>query len=64
MTSTQPTCVLCGMDDSQAPLVRFQYQGQTYWVCTKDFPTLIHRPQMLAGKLPGAERITPGEHDH
>jgi len=52
------------MDDSQAPLVRFQYQGQTYWVCTKDFPTLIHRPQMLAGKLPGAERITPGEHDH
>jgi hypothetical protein len=33
-----------------------------YHICPQHLPVLIHNPQMLVGKLPGAEGLTPAEH--
>ena len=58
-----PTCIQCGKDDSQVPLFIFEYQGAEMRICSEHFPTLIHNPAKLSGKLSDAENITPGEHD-
>lgn len=57
-------CIQCERDDSQVPLLEVNYQGSKFQICTEHFPILIHNPQNLAGKLPGAERLLPAdEHD-
>jgi hypothetical protein len=57
------SCVQCGRDESQVPLVVLHYKEEKFWICTEHFPILIHKPQELAGVLPGAENIQPGDHD-
>ena len=44
------TCLNCGKTEEQIPLVTLQYQGQTVYICSQCFPTLIHSPAKLAGK--------------
>jgi hypothetical protein len=64
MTEQQaPTCIHCGRDDSQVPLVLFRYQEQEFRICAEHFPLLIHQPGKLSGKLPNAENLTPADHD-
>lgn len=64
MTEKQsPTCIQCGRDDSQVPLVVFSYQEGEFRICTEHFPVLIHNPGKLTGKLPNAENLTPADHD-
>ncbi len=64
MTDTQSTtCIHCGKDNSQAPLVVFHYQDKEFQICTEHFPLLIHNPRKLTGKLPNAENLIPAEHD-
>jgi hypothetical protein len=47
------------------PLINFSYQGKELWICPQHLPILIHEPQKLAGKLPGAENLSPPQgHDH
>ncbi len=58
----QPTCVACGRTSNEVPLIALEFHGQKYWICPQDFPVLIHRPQELAGRLPGVEKLSPGEH--
>jgi hypothetical protein len=62
MSETIQTCLYCGVDSDHAPLVSLVYQGQTIHICTQHFPILIHNPQELAGKLPGAEKIQAHKH--
>ena len=57
------TCIHCGRDDSQVPVVVFYYQGQEHHICTEHFPVLIHRPTELTGKLPDMDKLNPVEHD-
>jgi hypothetical protein len=45
-------------------LVTLQYQEAMAYICSECFPTLIHSPQKLAGKLKDAEKIHPASHDH
>ncbi len=64
MTKTpSPQCLHCGRNDSQVPLARIRYRGEDYWICTEHFPLLIHEPGKLTGQLPGAENLTPVDHD-
>jgi hypothetical protein len=58
-----PTCIHCGKDENQVPLVSIHYQEGKYWICTEHFPILIHNPAQLSGKLPNAETLSPAEHD-
>ena len=57
------TCLNCGRSEEEIPLVSLQYQGKPAYICTQCFPTLIHSPAKLSGKLQGAEKIQPAGHD-
>jgi hypothetical protein len=64
---TQPNlhhCLNCERTENEIPLVSLRYAGGQAWICSQCLPTLIHKPQNLAGKLPGASQIPPAEHEH
>lgn len=63
MTTDKKTCIQCGKDDNQAPLVAFSYQGGEFQICPEHLPILIHNPGKLIGKLADAENLTPAETD-
>ncbi len=58
------TCLNCARTEAQIPLVNLRYAGQEAWICSQCLPTLIHKPQQLAGKLAGAEGMEAAPHDH
>lgn len=57
-------CLNCQRSSNEIPLLNMEYKNETYQICPQCLPTLIHKPQNLAGKLPGAEKFTPAEHEH
>jgi hypothetical protein len=63
MKSTTPQCLVCDRTDQQVPLIQLQYRGQAYWICPQHFPLLIHKPEQLIGKLPGAEHLAAHVHE-
>lgn len=62
MSEETKKCLYCGVDSQNAPLVTLQYQGKEIYICTAHLPILIHEPQSLAGKLPGAEKLEGHQH--
>jgi hypothetical protein len=62
MTENTPTCLACQATQDQAPLIQLIFKGTTYHICPEHFPLLIHSPQKLIGKLPGAENLKAHEH--
>ena len=58
-----PTCVACGRDSSEVPLIAFVFQGVDRRICPQHLPLLIHDPSRLAGVLPGAEGLEQAPHD-
>ena len=65
MTESSPKCVYCERSSDQIPLLALRYQGTQAWICPQHLPVLIHNPERLVGKLPGAENLNPsGEHHH
>jgi hypothetical protein len=58
------TCLNCGRTSQEIPLLTLDYRGETYYLCPQCMPVMIHKPQKLAGKLPGAEDFPPTEHEH
>lgn len=63
MNATSHQCVVCERDDREVPLIQLQYSGKIYWICPQHFPLLIHKPEQLVGKLPGAEQLAAHPHD-
>lgn len=64
MNKSQTRCLNCNRPDEEIPLVSLRYAGQQAWVCSQCMPVLIHRPEQLAGKLAGAEKMTGAPHGH
>jgi hypothetical protein len=62
MTDTAPSCLACQATQDQVPLIQLLFQEKAYYICPEHFPLLIHSPQKLIGKLPGAENLKPHEH--
>ncbi len=62
MAETDNRCLVCEQSSQEIPLIEIHYQQHSYWICPQHFPTLIHQPHLLVGKLPGAERLQPHEH--
>jgi hypothetical protein len=58
------TCLNCNQTEEQVPLVTLQYQHQQAFICSQCFPTLIHSPAKLSGKLKDADKVQPAGHDH
>ncbi|MEW5797824.1 MAG: hypothetical protein AB1728_02350 [Bacteroidota bacterium] len=59
---SQQQCIACDRTQEQVPLITITYQNKTFYICPQHLPVLIHNPQMLTGKLPGAEGMQPAEH--
>jgi hypothetical protein len=64
MTNNLPKCVYCERDSAEVPLVVLRYQDTDAWICPQHLPILIHKPQLLIGKLPGVENLSSEGHDH
>ena len=60
----EKTCLNCGRSEQEIPLVPLHYQGADWYLCPQCFPVMIHQPQKLVGKLPGAEKLQPVDHEH
>ncbi len=58
------TCLNCGRDADTIPLLTLEYRDTIYHLCAQCLPVMIHKPQNLAGKLPGAEDFAPANHEH
>lgn len=61
---TQKTCLNCGRNAQEIPLLFIEYRGVEYALCPQCLPVLIHKPQNLADKLPGVENLAPADHAH
>ena len=57
-------CLNCNRTENQIPLVTLRYQGEAAFVCSQCMPVLIHQPEMLVGKLSGAEKLSGAPHHH
>jgi hypothetical protein len=62
MTHDRKACLACEREASEVPLISFEFRGRTMWICPQHLPLLIHDPQRLAGRLPGAEDLAPADH--
>lgn len=56
-------CLACDQGEEATPLVSLSYRGEALWVCPRHMPLLIHDPQKLVGRLPGAENLRPADHE-
>lgn len=55
-------CVNCERTLDQVPLIPVEHRDGQAYICPQCLPVLIHKPQMLIGKLAGAEHL--GGHQH
>ena len=56
------TCLNYNRTEEQIPLLNLNFKGGEQHICPQCLPLLIHKPQVLAEKLPGMEAIPPAEH--
>ncbi len=57
-------CLNCNASENEMPLVNLVYSGKPAYICSRCLPILIHKPEMLVGKIEGAEKISAAKHDH
>ena len=55
-------CLNCSRTEEQVPLLVLTFKNETNYICPQCLPQLIHKPQLLAEKLPGMEVKAPAEH--
>ena len=63
-SGTPMSCVHCDRGEDQAPLFSLRFKSREVWICSSCLPVLLHRPDRLVGRLPGAESLRPAVHDH
>lgn len=61
---SEKVCLNCGRTANEIPLLTLDYKDGVYHLCPQCLPVMIHKPQNLAGKLPGAEDFSPANHEH
>ena len=59
---SEKLCVACDRGSSEIPLIHLEYRGTEFWICPQHLPVLIHDPTRLAGRLAGAEAMSPADH--
>ncbi len=55
-------CVSCERTVEEVPLLSLTHRHGAAYICPQCLPILIHEPQQLLSKLPGAEALQPHEH--
>lgn len=61
--ATKSVCLVCKRGEQETPLLQLRYQGDALWLCPQHLPVLIHDPSSLQGLLPGAENLSPADHE-
>lgn len=56
-------CISCNRTSQEVPLIAIRHQGQELWICPQHLPILIHKPEQLAEKLPGATNLQGHNHE-
>jgi hypothetical protein len=57
-------CLNCDRPETAAPVLKIRFAGRAGWVCSQCLPVLIHHPEQLAERLPGAERVAAAPPAH
>jgi len=58
-------CLNCSRSEQETPLIKLAYRGEELYICPQCLPTLLHKPQNLAGKIPGfIPPANPPQHEH
>ena len=55
-------CLSCARPVGQVPLIPVLHRDGLAHICPQCLPGLIHEPQSLVGRLPGAETLDPHKH--
>lgn len=55
-------CIHCNKTRQEVALIELLYQNNKYYICSAHLPILLHHPEKLADKMPGAEYF--GVHKH
>ena len=55
-------CLNCSRLVEQVPLISIAHRDGAAYICPQCLPILLHQPQMLVGKLPGAESLRGHSH--
>ena len=50
----KPSCLYCGKQDNETPLVLLTFKGKSLWICSTHLPLLIHEPEKLEVQLADA----------
>jgi len=58
MSDKTPQCVECDRSKEEVPLMEIKFKDEICWICPQHLPVLIHKPEKLIGKLPGAEHLS------
>jgi hypothetical protein len=54
MKNPEEECIVCERSSKDVALIQLYYQNATFWICPQHLPVLIHKPEQLADRLPGA----------
>jgi hypothetical protein len=64
-TMNEHTCINCGKSSDETPLLNLIFKGVEKYLCSQCLPILIHKPQVVAEKLPGfVPPANPIHEDH
>jgi hypothetical protein len=58
---TKEICIACERSSDEVPLLAVRHRGEDLWICSQHLPILIHKPEQLAQKLPGAQNLSAPE---
>ena len=64
LNELSPHCVQCGRTSAEVPLLRLEFKEEVSYICPQHLPVIIHKPQNLVGKLPGAENLSAESNPH
>jgi len=56
-------CLSCNRSENEIPLVTLSYSSKPAYICSYCLPLLIHHPEQLIGRLEGADKIPPADHN-
>lgn len=62
-TTADKQCVACRRGPEETPLLSLDFRGGVFHICAQHLPVLIHDPGQLVGRLPGADSLSPAEHE-
>ena len=57
-------CISCGKSEAETPILYLRFKGEEAAICSSCIPVLVHRPETLADRLIGADKIEPSSHKH